>query len=150
MAFGKEDLSFLDDILYKKILSKGYKSIQEFVKLCHFNKNKQLNHNVYIPNWRDKSKILVFDGEQWNLEDKDEILNDLKDKGISFIQKKYDELDETNKEDAMLIKKMKRFLEAYDNDDQLDMINDDLQLILYNNRKVILSTRKTSDKVLCD
>ena len=63
-AFGKEDLSFIDNISSKKILNKGFKSIQEFVKIIHFNKNKPEYHNVYMPNWRDKSKILVFDGNR--------------------------------------------------------------------------------------
>ena len=63
-AFGKEDLSFIDNISSKKILNKGFKSIQEFVKIIHFNKDKPEYHNVYMPNWRDKSKILVFDGNR--------------------------------------------------------------------------------------
>lgn len=66
-------------------MDKGFQSIPEFVKLVHFNKNKPQNHNILMPNWRDKNKILAFDGENWNLSEKDAILEDLKCKGIDFI-----------------------------------------------------------------
>jgi hypothetical protein len=142
-AFGREDLTFIDDKTSKKILNKGFNSLQELIKTVHFNKDKPENHNIYMPNWRDKTKILVFDGEQWNLESKDEILEDLRDNGISFIQKKYDELDETDKKDAIIIKKIKRFIENYDSEERIDILNNDLQLILYNGREIVKKTMKT-------
>jgi hypothetical protein len=46
---------------YKRILNKGFKSIQEYVNCIHFNSKKPENHNVYISNLRD-NYILVYDG----------------------------------------------------------------------------------------
>ena len=146
IAFGKEDLSFISTDTSNKILSRGFKSIQEFIKIIHFNKDKPEYHNIYLPNWRDKSNILVFDGSKWNLEDKDEILNDLKDKGVAYIQTKYDELDIYDKKNTMIIKKIKRFLESYDEDEKSNILNKDLLLILYNNRELIEKTRKIANK----
>ena len=142
LPFGKEDLSFIDDIQCKKILSRGFKSIPEFIKTVHFNKNKPEYHNVYMPNWRDKSKILVFDGEHWNLENRDDVLDDLKYKGIDYIQRKYDELDINDKKDASIIKKLKNFIETYDSDDKNDILNNDLQLIIYNYRDLVKKIKK--------
>ena len=145
-AFGKEDLSFITNELALKILNRGFKSIPEFIQTLHFSKDKPEYHNVYIPNWRDKSNVLVFDGSQWNLRDKDEILNDLKDKGVAYIQTKYDELDIYDKKNTMIIKKIKRFLESYDEDEKSNILNKDLLLILYNNRELIEKTRKIANK----
>jgi len=151
IEFGKEDLSFINNDFSKKILNKGFKSIQELIKIIHFNKDKPEYHNIYLPNWRDKSNILVFDGLKWNLSNKDDILDDLKDKGINYIQKKYEELDETDKKDAIIIKKIKRFLESHDDEDKFDILKKDLLFILYNNRDLIEKTRKLSNKhLLCN
>lgn len=138
VAFGKEDLSFIDDKTCKKILSKGFNSIPELIKFVHFNEEKPEYHNIYIPNWRDKSNILVFDGVRWNLRDKETILVELKEKGIDYIQRKYEELDENDNNDAIIIKKIKRFLNSYDKQEEINVIiNNDLLLILYNNRELI-------------
>jgi len=147
-AFGKEDLSFITTDSSKKILNKGFKSIPELIKMIHFNEDKPEYHNIYLPNWRDKSNILVFDGSKWNLENKDDILDDLKDKGIDYIQTKYDELDEHDKKDAIIIKKIKRFLESYDEEEKNDILKKDLLLILYNNRELVEKTRKITNKIL--
>ena len=142
--FGKESNKHLDDVAVKKILNKGFLSIPEYIKNLHFDKKVPENHNVYLPNWRDKSKILVYNGEEWNLEDKDDIVDDLKLKGIDFIEKKYNELDKNNKHDALLIKKMDRFLESYNDDEEekIDSLNKNIMLLLYNNRKIPEKTRK--------
>jgi len=149
-AFGKEDLSFISNDSSKKILNKGFKSIQELIKIIHFNEDMPEYHNIYLPNWRDKSNILVFDGSKWNLENRDDILDDLKDKGIDYIQTKYDELDETDKKDALIIKKIRRFLESYDEEEKTDILKKDILLILYNNRELVERTRKVSTKILCE
>jgi hypothetical protein len=141
-AFGKEDFGFLDGCKSKKILSKGFNSIPTLIKELHFNEDKPEYHNIYIPNWRDKKNILVFDGVEWNLTSRDDVLDDLKEKGIDFIQKTYNELDENNKDDKIIIKKIKRFLESYENGDKFDVLNENLQLVLYNNRKIVEKTRK--------
>ena len=61
-----------------------------------------------------------------------------------FIEKKYNELDKNNKHDAIIIKKMDRFLESYnDNEEEkIDTLNKNLMLLLYNNRKIPEQTRK--------
>lgn len=141
-AFGKEDLNFLDDIQSKRILSKGFQSLPTLIKALHFNEDKPEYHNVYMPNWRDKNNVLVFDGKTWNLQNKNMILEDLRDKGIDFIQRKYDELKADDKKDAIIIRKIKRFMESYDNEKKLDVLNNDLQLVLYNNRVIVENTRK--------
>jgi hypothetical protein len=145
-AFGKEDISFINDKTSRQILNKVNNSIPEFIKMLHFSEDKPEYHNIYLPNWRDNTKILVFDGVKWNLENKDDILDDLKEKGIDFIQKKFDELDD--KKDELLIKKLREIIKSYENDDKkkLDKLEKNLLLILYNNREVAEKTRKYNKK----
>lgn len=142
--FGMETDDFITDKQARKILARGYNSIPEYIKTLHFNESVPQNHNIYLPNWRDKNKVLVYDGVLWNLEDRDDTITTLKDKGIDFIQKKYIDLDRNNKSDAVIIKKIDRFLESYNDieEDKIDTLNDDILLVLYNNRNVVEKTRK--------
>ena len=149
-AFGTENIDFLEDndVISKKILNRGFQSLPEYIKTIHFDKNKPENHNIYIPNWRDKTRALVYDGENWNLEQTNSVITNLKDKGIEFIQRKYDELDKKNPIDAKIIKKLGRFLESYNTDEKekIDILNEDISLVLYNNRDIPSNTRKNSIK----
>lgn len=53
IAHGKEDLSFITEDRLKKILYKGFKSIENLTEIVHFDKNRPQNHNVYISNIKD-------------------------------------------------------------------------------------------------
>ena len=65
VAFGKEDLDFITDDVYKKILNKGYGAHCAFAEHVHFNKNQPNNQNVFLSNIKDTKYITVNDGEKW-------------------------------------------------------------------------------------
>lgn len=92
---------------------------------------------MYLPNWRDKTKVLVYENDNWNLRDRTGVLNEIKDNGIDYIQKKYEELDEDNPKDEIIIKKLKRFLTKYNDGADIPDLDDDIMLILYNNRHFV-------------
>jgi hypothetical protein len=142
LAFRQEDLSYIKDDIYKKILNKGFKSVPTLVEHIHFNKNKPENNNIYISNMRDKH-ILVYDGNDWKLKEKDEILQQLVDDKADILSEKFEELLE--KLDEPTIKKFKRFLEQKDEDCVISDIKDDLKLLLYNNKKITEKTRAIVD-----
>lgn len=137
IEFGKQDDSFIDKTGSRKILNKGYDSIQEYIKMVHFNKDKPEYHNVYMPNWRDKKTVLVYESDKWILRDRDSVIQEMKDNGIDFIQKKYGELDEDDEKDAIIINKINKFLKTYNDEGNVPYLDDDLMFILYNNRDVI-------------
>ena len=144
-AYGKEDYDLIiDDATLRKILTKGFQSIPELIKKVHFNESLPEYQNLILPNWRDKVRILISDGKNWNLSNTETVVADLKEKGIEFIQRKYDELDKNNKEDAEIIKKVSRFIDSYnlEEQDKIDMLNEEIRLVLYNNRKIPENTRK--------
>ena len=140
VAFRKEDLSYIKDEMYAKILNKGFKSVPSLVGYIHFDKNKPENNNVYISNMRDKH-VLVYDGENWNLKEREEVLQQLVDDKTDILAEKFEEL--VNKIDEPTIKKFKRFLDQKDEDAVVASIKKDLKLLLYNSRKIPEKTRET-------
>lgn len=134
VAFKKEDISFITDDVYKKILNKGFKSVPSLVEYIHFNKKQPQNRNIYISNMRDKY-ALVYDGKDWQLREREMILKELIDDKTDILSCKFDEMIE--KLDEFTIRKFRRFLDESDDNEVVSQIKDDLRLTLYNNRKMI-------------
>ena len=139
LAFGKEDMTHIVDELYKKILNKGFKSVPTLVEHVHFNKNKPENHNIYISNIRT-NYVLIYDGIDWKLKEKDDILQQLMDDKTAILSDKFDEL--LTELDEPSIKKFQRFLDNQDENSVITGIKNDLKLMLYNNRKIPEMTRE--------
>lgn len=133
IAYGKEDLSYISDENYRMILNKGFKSVPQLVEYIHFNENKPENQNIKINNMRD-NHVLMFDGNNWQLGDRDEILGNLIDNKADILDEKFDELLDTLDEGT--IKKFKRFLDQKDDDKINDKIKKELKLILYNKKQI--------------
>ena len=148
-SFGDEKMDHINEQKIKKILSKGYGALPAFVENVHFDKEYTDNHNIYMPNWRDKNKVLVYDGYNWNLEDSATKIEDLKFKGIDFIEKHYEDLDPDDPKDSSALKKLDRFLESFNNEDKEKMstLHNNIALVLYNNRKTVEKTRKKLTKI---
>lgn len=144
VAFGEEDLSYISDKVCKYFLKKGYQSVPQLIEHIHFNKNKPEYNNVYIPNMRD-IYAMIFDGSEWNLGDKKEVIQQLFDDKHFFLENKFDELMGTL--DDVTKKKFKRFLDSLKNADTKDnrkIINNlknEIKLLLYNKRNLIIDTR---------
>lgn len=138
LAFGKEDLTHVTDEVYKKILNKGFKSVPNLVEFVHFNKNKPENNNVYISNMRDKY-VLVYDGTNWQLHEKANVLQQLTDDKVDLLYNKFGEL-KANLDDVAL-RKFGRFLDHKDDEDVIASIKKDLHLLLYNNNNITKATR---------
>ena len=131
VAFGKEDLSFITDDNYRLLLNKGFKSVQNLVEYIHMNQNKPENQNIYISNMRD-NYILIYDGNQWQLKERDDVLQEMIENKTDILSEKFDELIKTL--DESTIKKFKRFLDEKDEDRVVDQIKKELKLMLYNKK----------------
>jgi len=133
IAYGKEDLSFISDENYRMILNKGFKSVPQLVEYIHFNENKPENQNIKINNMRD-NVVLMFDGNNWQMGDRDEILGNMYDNKADILDEKFDELIDTLDEGT--IKKFKRFLDQKDDNKINEKIKKELKLILYNKKQI--------------
>ena len=139
LAFQKEDLSHIGNELYPEILRRGFSSVESLVKYVHFDKNKPENHNIYISNMRDQYAI-VFDGQDWRLERRDDVLQKLIDDKSSILSSKFDELIETL--DEPTIRKFRRVLDEIDADHVANKMKKELRLLLYNSRRIPEHTRE--------
>ena len=83
--------------------------------------------------------MIIYDGEDWKLRQRDEILKELIDDKTDILSCKFDELQEKINEPTK--RKFQRYLDCSDNLETTTKVKDDLQLTLYNNRKLTETTR---------
>jgi len=133
------NMKFLSNEEKKSILSKGYKAVEDLVKMIHFNKDKPENHNIYISNMKG-NKILIYSGDDWNLHDRDDVIQDLYDDQSRYLCGEFNNLKEQL--DASTIKKFENYINDMDEEEIASNIKKEIILILYNNRKIIEETRK--------
>jgi hypothetical protein len=133
--YGKEDLSFLTLKDYKKIFGKGCYSIPEILKLIHCNDDKPEFKNVYIKNYKD-DYILTFDGKDWNVEKKDDILNNMLASKKYLLESKFEDFQEELPKHA--IDMFRKFLERSDDNEVIDNIKDEMKNMFYKNRKHVI------------
>ena len=158
-AFGKEDLSHLNNKQIKEILDNGFNSIPKYIDYVHYNKDAPKNNNICITNKRDDT-VNVFDGDQWTLRNKKDFMDDIKNKGVEFIEQQLDKLDKNKKYDQLILKKINRFIDWFhnyddnetedeterkkkkENKEKLIQLNKKIELLLYNGRKHIKNMNK--------
>jgi hypothetical protein len=129
--------NYIDNNTLKKILNRGFMSVQEFITKMHFNKDHPENHNVYISNKKDWNAS-YFNGTNWVLDEKNDILDTLYDNSSYYLITKYDELSEQLDEPTLT--KFGRYKTACDDKKLTKSIKKDIKFILYNNKKIVLDT----------
>ena len=106
IAYGKEDTSYITDDEYETLINKGFKSVPNLVEFIHLNENKPENQNIYVSNMRD-NYVLVYDGEQWLMRERDDVLQEMIDNKTDILNEKFDEL--IRKLDERTVKNLKDF-----------------------------------------
>ena len=139
VAFGEEDMSYITEGICKRILHKGFRSVPVFVKYSHFHPNKPEHHNVYISNMRD-SHASIYDGTQWKLMNRVDVINRLFHDQKYYLVEKFEEL--FKQLDPITIKKFQRFIDSEDDDEVTNGLKRDLRCMLYNYRDVPQQTKK--------
>ena len=130
-AYGKEDISHITNKDYKKIFDKCNSAIPMLIELIHFNDNKPENTNMYISNIKSQYAY-VFNGKQWNLISKDELIDDLYDRKCIILLEKYEILKgELNEQTE---RNFGHFRQRYDSENMKEDVFGRIELQLYNNR----------------
>jgi hypothetical protein len=145
VAFGKEDLGYIEDNIIKKILAKGFSSVPKLIEHIHFDKDKPEYHNVFISNIRTK-KALTYDGGDWVLRESNDVFDTLKTNGCNFIDEKFSDLSKKGELNEPITKKIKRFIDQRDEDEEQVKLNNDIEMLLYNKRKITMTTKKRLDE----
>jgi len=136
LNYNDTDTSHLTDNDILKCLNHSNFCIPYLIEKIHFNIDKPENHNVYISNLKN-NYVMMFDGNKWNLKDRDEQINNLLDDKQGIIEHKLEEWIENGKKYPVAMKKFNRYLEKKENNKVLDTIKNEIKLILYNNRSIV-------------
>jgi len=138
LAYNKSDLSHLTDQDYQSCFNRSAFCIPHLVRKIHFNPCKPENHNIYISNIKN-SYVMSYNGDQWDLKNRDEVINDMIISNECILEDKLEDWILKGKEYPDIMKKFQRYLEKKENDIVKNKIKEEIKLILFNNRKMILN-----------
>jgi uncharacterized C2H2 Zn-finger protein len=137
--FGKEDLSHISDETYKQIFKRCKNSVPALIKIKHFSVKKPENSNVYISDLKGQY-VNYYNGEQWNIGNSDEILQNMYDKNCGLLMNKYNDLKD--KLDDITIRKYDRFIETVDELETESNAKEEIKKILYNEKEKSINNKK--------
>ena len=133
--YGKENTDYLTAEKIAKLLDRPYDSIQDLIKMLHFNADHPENHNVKITNKKEQF-ALVWNDPIWELRKKKSVVKDMVDKGYMMIDTTHDEVSyDTNKTN----KKYVKFQDNYEDDSTniKDKIEEEAEIVIFNESKKI-------------
>jgi len=143
VGYGKEDISKIDKIDVIRALQNGFKSSVKLTEAMHFNPKYPENHNVYISNMKDKY-AMMFDGKKWELTMKEDLINKIYDDKKNYIE---ENLDDFVKSLSISRKKaLIRWLELDDDDINIIKIKEEIKLLLYNKREIVIDEINLTNK----
>ena len=131
--YGKENTDYMTVDKIKTLLNRPYDSIQDLIKILHFNADHPENHNVKITNKKEPF-ALVWNNPIWEIRKKKSVVKDLVDKGYMMIDTTYDEIyHDTNKEN----KKYINFQHNFENETTniKDKIEGEAEIMIINETK---------------
>ena len=136
LGYRNTDISHLSDKDFISCISHSNFCIPHLIKKIHFDPEKPENHNIYISNIKN-NYAMTYDGDKWNLSNRDDLINDILEEKEIIIEEKLEEWLEKGKMYPEIMKKFTRYLEKKENDVVLDKIKDEIKLVLFNNRNLI-------------
>jgi hypothetical protein len=131
--YGKENTDYLTAEKIAKLLNRPYDSIQELIKMLHFNNEHPENHNIKITNKKEPF-ALVWNDPIWEIRKKKSVVKDMVDKGYTMIDMTHDDIDKP-------LKKYMNFQNNFeDNASNIkDLIEDETEIMIINETKKIES-----------
>jgi hypothetical protein len=129
-AFGKENLDYIKKEYIHRLIQEGpYGSIRKLIKYIHFNPDHKENHNIKIPNKRDKY-AMVYDGSMWQIRNKKNMITTIADHAYGVIAEHCDDI---------ISKKLDRFRDDFESEESRYMkkLAEDTELIILNGQKEI-------------
>ena len=134
IGYGKEDLSKIDKKEILRAIQSGFDSTIKLTETLHFNPRHPEYHNVYISNVKDKY-AMMFDGNDWNLTMKDELINKIYVDKKNYIEENLDKFIDSLSLSRK--KALERWIATDDDDNRINKIKNEIKLLLYNKRNFI-------------
>ena len=140
LAFNKTDMSHLKDKDYLKFLSHSNFCVPHMIKKLHFDPHKPENHNIYISNIKN-NYVMIYDGKKWKLEDQKDVIEGILDNNTFILEDKIEDWIKNGKRYPEIMEKFNRYIEKKENNEILNKIKQEIKLILFNNRKLVLKDK---------
>ena len=127
--YGKENTDYMTVEKIKKLLNRPYDSVQELIKMLHFNSDHPENHNVKITNKKEPF-ALVWNDPIWELRKKKTVVKDMVDKGYTMIDMTHDDIEKP-------LKKYVNFQTNFEDDSSniKNLIEDETEIMIINETK---------------
>ena len=90
-SYGNENKDYITSDLLTDLLKKPYAAIQSYLKTLHFNEQHPENHNIKIPNKKQKYAT-VYNSGNWELKHKKDVIEDIVDNGYNVIDTHFDQV----------------------------------------------------------
>jgi len=134
VPFEDTEKDYITDDDYKKIFVKGFKCVDEYIRMVHFNELHPENHNIYLGNMQKKTPYIFDKRDGWILTNDKDIIDDLFKNSCEELIEKYDEMK--NKLSEKLKEKFDKFINDF-KCDNLKIQKDEFRLLFYNKKKFI-------------
>ena len=135
------DTSHLTENDYVKCLEHYNFCVPHLIRRIHFNPKKPENHNIYISNLKN-SYIMIYMNNKWKVKNREELISRMIDEKQVLFEKKIQEWLESGNKYPKLMAKFSRYIEKREEDNVINAIKEDIKLMLYNNRNMILENKK--------
>jgi hypothetical protein len=136
--YGKENTDYLTAEKISKLLDRPYDSIQDLIKMLHFNVDHPENHNVKITNKKEPF-ALVWNNPIWELRKKKSVVKDMVDKGYMMIDTTHDEVSYDDNDSYKTNKKYLKFQNNFENNNSniKELIEEETEIVIFNESKKI-------------
>ena len=125
--FGNENIDYITDKIYKKLLNHPLSAIPKMIEFIYFNPKHPENHNIRITN-RNNKFAEIKRNNKWILKHKKEVIDDLTDNGFLTFEE-YKDLNE-DKLNQLLVNRFNKISNFYEN--HKDKINEEVELTVLN------------------
>ena len=135
------DTSHLTENDYVRCLEHYNFCVPHLIRKIHFNPKKPENHNIYISNLKN-SYVMIYMNNKWKVKNRDETISRIIDDKQIILEKKIQEWVESGIQYPKVMAKFSRYLEKREENDVINAIKEDIKLMLYNNRNMIIESKK--------
>ena len=137
-GYGKEDMSKIDKTDIIKAFKSGFNSTLKLTEAMHFNPKYPEFHNVYISSMKNQY-AMMYDGTEWSLVMKEDLIDKLYDNKRDFIEENLDEFVSSLSKSQ--VSALYRWLNADEEHPYIKKIKNGIKLMLYNKRFMVINNK---------
>ena len=141
LNYKETDTSHLTENDYVRCLEHYNFCVPHLIRKLHFNPKKPENHNIYISNLKN-NYVMIYINNKWKVKNRDETISRMIDDKQIILEKKIQEWVESGIQYPKVMAKFSRYIEKREQNDVINAIKEDIKLMLYNNRNIIIESKK--------